>query len=73
MIEILIRYCFGGATCVRIGSTGLVDSVVIAHPGGFSMDKVKAIKVPASWACAQGTCFNLALLFISVSVARTYV
>jgi len=49
-----LRYCYGGATCVRIGSTGLVDTVVIAHPGTFSLDQVKAMKVPASWVCAQG-------------------
>ncbi|KAF4621841.1 hypothetical protein D9613_012100 [Agrocybe pediades] len=48
-----VGYCFGGATCVRFGSTGLVDSVVIAHPGRFTLDEVKAIKVPASWVCAQ--------------------
>ncbi len=51
----ITSYCFGGSTCVRIGGTGLVNSVVIAHPGRFSLDQVKAIKVPASWACAEGS------------------
>ncbi|KAF4623970.1 hypothetical protein D9613_002402 [Agrocybe pediades] len=48
-----VGYCFGGSTCVRIGSTGLVDSLVIAHPGGFKIEQVKAINVPTSWACAE--------------------
>jgi carboxymethylenebutenolidase len=38
---------------VRIGKTGLVDSIIIAHPGPFTIDDVKAIKVPACWICAE--------------------
>ncbi|KAH9480066.1 Hydrolase tropI [Psilocybe cubensis] len=48
-----VGYCFGGSTCVRFGGTGLVDSVVVVHPGKFSLDQVKAIKVPTAWACAE--------------------
>lgn len=48
------RYCFGGATCVRLGGTDLVSSVIIAHPGTFTLDQVNAIKVPTSWICAEG-------------------
>lgn len=47
-------YCFGGATCVRIGGSGLVNSVVIVHPSSFSMNQVKAIEVPTAWVCAEG-------------------
>ncbi|PPQ76098.1 hypothetical protein CVT26_004605 [Gymnopilus dilepis] len=52
-----VGYCFGGSTCVRMGSTDLVDSVVIAHPGRFTMDQVKAIKVPTAWVCAEDDMF----------------
>jgi len=48
-----VGYCYGGSTAVRLGGTGLVQSVVICHPGGFSEVQAKAIKVPASWACAE--------------------
>jgi carboxymethylenebutenolidase len=48
------RYCFGGSTCVRLGGTDLVNSVIIVHPGTFTLDQVNAIKVPASWICAEG-------------------
>ncbi|KAH9480067.1 Protein AIM2 [Psilocybe cubensis] len=48
-----VGYCFGGATCVRIGGSGLVDSVVVAHPGPFSISQVRAIKVPTAWVCAE--------------------
>jgi len=52
-----VGYCFGGATCVRVAGTGLVNSVVVAHPGTFTLDQVKAIKVPASWVCAEEDMF----------------
>ncbi|KAI3607861.1 dienelactone hydrolase endo--beta-d-glucanase [Moniliophthora roreri] len=48
-----VGYCFGGAACVRLGATGLVNSVVICHPGGFSFQQVLAMKVPCSWVCAE--------------------
>lgn len=39
---------------VRLGSTDLFDSLVIAHPGNPTIEQIKAIKKPASWACAEG-------------------
>ncbi|KAG6829710.1 hypothetical protein H0H92_003745 [Tricholoma furcatifolium] len=52
-----IGYCFGGSTAIRLGSTGLVQSVVICHPGPFSMGQAQEIKVPASWVCAEDDLF----------------
>ncbi|KIM36570.1 hypothetical protein M413DRAFT_449107 [Hebeloma cylindrosporum] len=52
-----VGYCFGGATSVRLGSTDLVDSIIIAHPGTFTLDQAKAIKVPVSWVCAEDDMF----------------
>jgi len=49
----VLGYCFGGSVGVRCASTGLIDSIVIAHPSPITMDEVKAIKIPASWACAE--------------------
>jgi len=46
-------YCFGGAVGVRLGSTDLFDTLVIAHPGNITLDQIKAIKVPVSWVCAE--------------------
>lgn len=48
-----VGYCFGGTMCIRLGGTDLVNSVIIAHPGPFNLDQVKAIKVPASWIWAE--------------------
>ncbi|KAK0431542.1 dienelactone hydrolase endo-1,3,1,4-beta-D-glucanase [Desarmillaria tabescens] len=48
-----VGYCFGGATAIRFGSTGFFDTLVICHPGRFSIDELKAIKVPSSWVCAE--------------------
>jgi carboxymethylenebutenolidase len=39
---------------VRLGGTDFVNSVVICHPGSFSINEVKAIKVPTAWVCAEG-------------------
>ncbi|KAF8903658.1 dienelactone hydrolase endo-1,3,1,4-beta-D-glucanase [Gymnopilus junonius] len=52
-----VGYCFGGSACVRIGGTDLVNSIIIAHPGKFTLDQVKAIKVPAAWVCAEDDMF----------------
>lgn len=51
-------YCFGGSMAVRFGATDTFNSVVIAHPGPASAEEVKAIKVPASWICAEGTSYR---------------
>ncbi|KAI0345739.1 dienelactone hydrolase endo-1-3,1,4-beta-D-glucanase [Trametopsis cervina] len=48
-----VGYCFGGAMAVRLGSAGLFDAIVIAHPGRVTLAEVEAIKVPSSWACAE--------------------
>ncbi|KAF6759166.1 dienelactone hydrolase endo-1,3,1,4-beta-D-glucanase [Ephemerocybe angulata] len=48
-----VGYCFGGATAVRLSSTGLINSVVICHPSSFTIDEVRAIKVPSSWVCPE--------------------
>ncbi|KAI0345740.1 dienelactone hydrolase endo-1-3,1,4-beta-D-glucanase [Trametopsis cervina] len=48
-----VGYCFGGSVAIRLGSSDLFDAIVIAHPGGNSIEQIKAIKVPASWACAE--------------------
>ena len=39
------RFCFGGAQAVRLGSTGLFNSAVIAHPGNFSNSDLEAMNV----------------------------
>ena len=50
-----VGYCYGGGVGALIAkSPELVDTVVIAHPGGVTVDVVKAIKVPACWVCAEG-------------------
>ncbi|KAG7443073.1 alpha/beta-hydrolase [Guyanagaster necrorhizus] len=48
-----VGYCFGGATAIKFGATGLFDTIVVCHPAKFSMDELKAIKVPSSWVCAE--------------------
>ncbi|GLB42236.1 putative dienelactone hydrolase family protein [Lyophyllum shimeji] len=48
-----VGYCFGGSTAIRLGGTDLVHSIVVCHPGPFSMAEAKAIKVPAAWVCAE--------------------
>jgi len=48
-----VGYCFGGSICIRIGGKGIVDSLVIAHPGSFTVDQVKQITIPSAWECAE--------------------
>jgi len=48
-----VGYCFGGMVAVRIGCTSAVDSIVVCHPGSITLEQIKAIKVPAAWACAE--------------------
>ncbi|KAH0581391.1 hypothetical protein H2248_012478 [Termitomyces sp. 'cryptogamus'] len=52
-----VGYCFGGATAIRLGSTGLVQSIVVCHPGPFSIGQAEAINTPASWVCAEDDLF----------------
>lgn len=49
-----LRYCFGGAVAVRFGDGKYFQSLVICHPGGINLEQIKGIKVPTSWACAEG-------------------
>ncbi|KAF8891699.1 dienelactone hydrolase endo-1,3,1,4-beta-D-glucanase [Infundibulicybe gibba] len=68
-----VGYCYGGSTAVRLGGTGLVQCVVICHPGNFSISEVNAIKVPASWACAEDDLFfspNLRMKSEAIFAAR---
>jgi len=48
-----VGYCFGGAMAGRLGSTDLVNTIVIAHPAPLKPAQIRAIKVPASWALAE--------------------
>ena len=41
----LVRYCTGGAMAARLGSTELVDTIVIAHPTNLKSVDIRAIKV----------------------------
>jgi len=52
-----VGYCYGGSSCVRLGGTDLVNSIVICHPGAFTIDQVKSIKVPTAWVCAEEDLF----------------
>ncbi|KAI0699128.1 dienelactone hydrolase endo-1-3,1,4-beta-D-glucanase [Cytidiella melzeri] len=48
-----VGYCFGGSICIRTGSLGIFDSLVIAHPGGCTLDQIKAINIPSAWVMAE--------------------
>ncbi|KAA1469968.1 dienelactone hydrolase endo-1-3,1,4-beta-D-glucanase [Dentipellis sp. KUC8613] len=48
-----VGYCFGGSIAVRIASRNIVDTVVICHPGPASVEEIKAMSVPSSWALAE--------------------
>jgi dienelactone hydrolase len=48
-----VGYCFGGAMAGRLGSTGLVNTIVIAHPSNLKPAQVRAIQVPTSWLLAE--------------------
>jgi len=50
-----VGYCYGGALAIRLGSRSSLplDSIVIAHPGSTSIKEIQAIRIPASWACAE--------------------
>jgi len=48
-----VGYCAGGSAAIALASKALVDTAVIVHPGMFSMDEIKAIKIPTAWACAE--------------------
>ncbi|KAF6759234.1 dienelactone hydrolase endo-1,3,1,4-beta-D-glucanase [Ephemerocybe angulata] len=45
-----VGYCFGGSVAIRLASTNLINTVVVVHPGSFSISEVRAMGVPSSWA-----------------------
>ena len=55
---------------MRLGGTDLVNSIVICHPGAFTIDQVKAIKVPTAWVCAEGIYWRLGLYKFLTSSQR---
>ncbi|RDB15177.1 Hydrolase tropI [Hypsizygus marmoreus] len=52
-----VGYGYGGSTAIRLAATDWIKSVVICHPGRFSVAQVKAIKVPSAWLCAEEDMF----------------
>jgi len=48
-----VGYCYGGTQAVLIAPTGLVDSIVVCHPGRLTLEQVKAINIPSSWILAD--------------------
>ncbi|KAI5119205.1 hypothetical protein M0805_004460 [Coniferiporia weirii] len=49
----IVGYCWGGATGIRLASTGLIDTAVIVHPGRCNAEQIRAMKTPTSWLCAE--------------------
>ncbi|THV01192.1 cytochrome P450 [Dendrothele bispora CBS 962.96] len=48
-----IGYCFGGSMCIRFASSGLLDTIVVCHPGNPSQKELDAISIPSCWMCAE--------------------
>ncbi|KAF5362099.1 hypothetical protein D9756_002118 [Leucocoprinus leucothites] len=48
-----VGYCYGGAACVRLAVTDTVDTVVVCHPGQFSLKLVDKMIIPVAWVCAE--------------------
>ncbi|KAK2459314.1 hypothetical protein APHAL10511_008669 [Amanita phalloides] len=48
-----VGYCYGGSQAVLIASSGLVNSIVVCHPGSLTVEQIKAINIPASWVLAE--------------------
>ena len=67
LIGFLHSYCFGGALAIRLGSAGSLDSIVVCHPTHKSMDVIRKINIPVSWACAE---CQLLLCFCPICIAR---
>lgn len=41
--------------CIRFaGRPDLLDTVVICHPGKFTINDAKNMKIPNSWVCSEG-------------------
>ncbi|KAG6829709.1 hypothetical protein H0H92_003744 [Tricholoma furcatifolium] len=47
-----VGYCYGGSAAMRLGTTDVFQSVAIFHPGPFTVEQAKSIKVPAFWGWA---------------------
>ncbi|KAL1700903.1 Alpha/Beta hydrolase protein [Schizophyllum commune] len=48
-----VGYCYGGNVLYPIAATSLIQSAVLAHPGGYKDEQLRAIRVPVSWALAE--------------------
>ncbi|KAG6816489.1 hypothetical protein H0H93_008053 [Arthromyces matolae] len=49
----VVGYCFGGASVVRLSSRNIFQAGVVCHPGPFTLDEAKSVKIPVSWVCAE--------------------
>jgi dienelactone hydrolase len=50
-----VGYWYGGSVCIRLASKpDLLNTVVICHPGKFTIENVKDMKIPNSWVCSEG-------------------
>ncbi len=66
LISEVIRYWYGGSVCIRFaGKPDLLDTVVICHPGKFTIEEVENMKIPNSWVCTEGKilCIVTTILF----------
>jgi len=48
-----VGYCYGGTACIRLAVTDIVDTVVICHPGDFSLKLIDRLVIPVAWVCAE--------------------
>ncbi|KAL1682325.1 Alpha/Beta hydrolase protein [Schizophyllum commune] len=48
-----VGYCYGGSVLYQVAATKLIESAVLAHPGGYKDEQLRAIRVPVSWALAE--------------------
>ncbi|KAH7909894.1 Alpha/Beta hydrolase protein [Hygrophoropsis aurantiaca] len=48
-----VGYCYGGGVAARLGTSKLLDSIVVCHPSMINIKHIKAIDIPASWVCAE--------------------
>ena len=56
--ECTVSYCLGGMMAIRFGSTDLLQSAVIAHPGPFTISEIRAVKIPTSWIVPESKPFS---------------
>ncbi|KAF9454483.1 alpha/beta-hydrolase [Macrolepiota fuliginosa MF-IS2] len=48
-----VGYCYGGIACVRLAVTDIIDTVVVCHPGRFSLKLIDQLVIPVAWVCAE--------------------